>query len=479
MQGKRLIITLSLLVPAILPATGCKVDQDKEVALYRAQLDEHRPGATLAAAAPIEAEQTLTLREAMAMANRDNQQLAIRGEDYVQALIDKDRAFAEFLPTISLAPRYTNMEYFKLPPGGSRDMFPQHTLDVPVNAQANVFNGFRDVARLKAAKLSTEEARLMLLDMQATLLLEVAQTYYTVLKAEHAVGVLENSLSVQEARVRDVADRLAQGVARKLDLEQTKAQAADTRVRLADARVAVTKGRATLATLLGVPYVAGKLGDGFSAGPQGLDLEELLKQAGREREDLLAAEQAVLVARKGVDAAFAQYYPSVSVNLDTYTYRESFPQDSLATALITAKVPIFSGGRIHADVRTAWSRFRQAVLARAALAGQVAQQVRVAHADWTASLQRIGDIESQIAAASGAMEIVNQSYDQGLATNLDRMDTQDRLLAAELRLTSERYDATIYYLELMRSIGSMPRVFTELSPATQPAISDSAAGDLP
>src|SRR5450432_223505 len=75
---------------------GCAVDQDREVAQYRKILDRAFPPTT----APAPTEQ-MSLQRAMALANQNNEQLGLRGEDYVQALIDKNRAVAAFLPTVS------------------------------------------------------------------------------------------------------------------------------------------------------------------------------------------------------------------------------------------------------------------------------------------------------------------------------------------------------------------------------------------
>ncbi len=86
---------------ALAACSGC-VDQQKEVQVYRDVLGD--PAATRPASAP--AEEPLSLRQALRMANRHNEQLSLSGEDYLQALIDKDRAFAGFLPTVNLSPSY-------------------------------------------------------------------------------------------------------------------------------------------------------------------------------------------------------------------------------------------------------------------------------------------------------------------------------------------------------------------------------------
>jgi hypothetical protein len=260
---------------------------------------------------------------------------------------------------VSLTPVYFQRETFDRE-GLPDSLTPFHAFDLPVAGQANLFNGFRDATQLKGSKRAIEQRRELLLDAQSLLLLlEVAQTYYAVLTAERAAAVLANSLALEERRVRDVGDKLAQGVARELDLQQARAQAAATRVRLTGTRRTIIAGRATLAALIGVPYVKAMLADHYPTPGQVAELAPLLALARQHRYDLQAAHNAVLAARQGVDGAVGQYYPSVSVGALAFLYKQSWPEDSQFAGLLAAHVPLFDAGRIHADVRTAWSRYRR------------------------------------------------------------------------------------------------------------------------
>ena len=453
-------------------AAGC-VDQQKDVSVYRSALEGHAPTTSRPAAQPFEVGTTLSLTEAMALASRDNEQLALGGEDYLQALIDKDRTFANFLPTVSLSPIYLQRESFdrSLEVGGNnvklpKEFAPYHTFDVPFVTQANVFNGFSDVARLKGAGLTAQQRKDLLLDLQSALLLETAQTYYAVLRAEKSVEVLSNSLVVQETRVRDMRDRLAHGVARQLDLEQSKAQAAATQVKLTEARRFVGVGRVALSRLIGVPYVRGSLVDEYATPKNAASLELLLAEAGQNRRDLQAARQATLATRQGVEAAIGQYYPSVSLNLQAFPCRQTWPDDSHFAGLVQANLPIFDAGRIHADVRTAWSRFRQSLQTESLLNKQVAEQVETALIEFDTSVRQIKDLATEVGAAQEAFRISGESYNLGLATNLDRLDAQDRLLAAQLELAAETYNTTIRYLTVLRVTGRLDGVNAGKCPAT-------------
>jgi outer membrane protein TolC len=482
----RLRLALLLALCVALSLVGC-VDQQKEVGVYQAALKGHAPTTTRPAAAPFEADTKLSLTEAMALASRDNEQLALGGEEYLQALIDKDRTFANFLPTITLAPVYFQRQEFsgdkKLSLGPVNAKLPSwfaqtHALDVPFVAEANVFNGFGDVARFKAAGLTSEQRRDLLLDMQSALLLETAQTYYAVLRAEKSVEVLSTTLSVQDSHVQDIRDKLAHGLARSLDLEQSRAQWAATRVQLNEARRAVGDGRAAIARLIGVPYVRASLVDEYPTPKTAGDLEALLTAARQSRQDLKAAREATLAARQGVEAAIAQYYPSVSLNLQGFASKQTWPDDSHFAGLVQLNLPIFDAGRIHADVRTAWSQFRQSLDAESLLNKQVAQQVETALIDFKTSVRQVEDLTTEVGAAQEALRISDRSYNLGLATNLDRLDSQDRLLAAQLELAAENYNTTVRYLAVLRVIGKLDGANAGKSPTIAPTAPATSQPDV-
>ena len=262
-------------------AVGGCVNQKAEVAEYRKVLDGDKKEAPVAATQP----GGLGLEEALRAANADNDRLKIQGEDYVQALIAKDRAAETFLPSISLAPTMTRQENFKLPdfggPSGAaseaafKKFLPQNFSDVPVKAQFQT-SLVRDLYDVSRASQTVEQRKALLLDMQADVLLQVGRTYYAILEAEQSVRTLTTSVAVQEARVKNVRDRFEQGVTKRLDVAQSEAEAASAQVELTDARNNVVRGRATLAFLLGRESVEEGLVDHFAPPEKTEEVPELL-----------------------------------------------------------------------------------------------------------------------------------------------------------------------------------------------------------
>jgi outer membrane protein TolC len=407
----------------------------------------------------------LALDRALALANANNEQLAGAGEDYLQALIDKDRAFARFLPTIGFAPSYMRQEKSSIGAGNPlvASIVRQETLDAPLQGNLNL-SPFQDAPAVWAAASTAEQQRALLLDRQAILLLDVAQTYYQVMRSEKQVSVLEHTAQVQHQRVADMDAQRRAGVSRPVDVAQSQAQLAGTRSTLIQARRDVRNGRAMLAQLLGVPAVAGPLVGGFEAPRENRPVERLLVLADMHRQDLQAARMQVKTASDRLDAAWGRYFPSVSLNLTRFLYRESFPDDVDWTGLIQVHLPIFSAGLVHADVRTAYSRLRQAHLAESELRRSVLRELRVDVENLSADRQQIDQLGIRRRAAREAVRQADAAYEAGLGTNLERLVAQDQLLAAELALAESQFDHSVGYLRLLRATGLLNINLTPLPP---------------
>ena len=431
------VLVAALGAMAGLGPAGCAVDQAEEVRAYRQILDID---------APLPADDApLSLRAALLAANRRNEQLDIEGEQYLRTLIDQRRAVAEFLPTVDLTGRHVRRDGA----GGSQN----RTFDLSADLSINVFNGMRDLHRYWRDTFRIAQQRDDLLAFQELLLLDVAEVYYQVLRSEELVRVLVNSLEVQEERLRDAKGRFDAGLARPLDVAQTEAQVSATRATLIDARRAVANARSLLRLLTHLPMDDRALADDYRLPRATEPLDAYLLAAGSARRELAAARSAVAAARHDVQVAFGQYYPSVSIDLTGYLYRETAPDGRAWDGLLLANLPLFAAGRIHADVREAWSFYRQALLVESYLQRQVRQQVEQAYQNLAASQARLDELQINLAAAEQAFDQAEASYRAGLGTNLERVAAQDTLLDAQLQLASEQYDLKVAYLILLRTTG--------------------------
>jgi outer membrane protein TolC len=116
-------------------------------------------------------------------------------------------------------------------------------------------------------------------------------------------------------------------------------------------------------------------------------------------------------------------------------------------------LPLFSAGRIEADVREAWSFYRQAKLIEQRLERQIKSDIETNFVEIIASDNRLKELNLQVDAAQQAYDQADQSYRVGLATNLDRVAAQSVLLQAQLDRSNEFYDRKLRQLQLLRTAG--------------------------
>jgi outer membrane protein TolC len=415
-------------------------------------------------------EKPLSLEQSLILANQRNEQLGISGETYVQALIAKQRAFSAFLPTISLAPAFT---YLSKPSVINTTGNNQLIKDVPITGTANLFNGFRDAATLEGAGYTAEQRKAQLLDLQATIFLDVAQTYYQVLSAERSVLVLTNSVKVQDANVADIVDREHAGVARPLDVAQAQAQDSSTRADLITARENVKNSRTMLAYLIDAPVQNAVLVDQLDVPSEPMPIDSALEVARDTRQDVVASRQAVEAARQEVVAALGQWYPSVSIDMEYFLQRESVPTASLWEGFLDINLPLFDSGNIYANVRTAWSQLRVARLTELMTVRQADELVKTAYDTLIGSRDRVAEFKVEVKAASDALYQSEQSYKAGVATYLDELTSQDQLLTAQLSLATEELNYKFYYLQFLRSMGLLLRP-DHIIPTTLPTTYDTS-----
>jgi outer membrane protein TolC len=142
--------------------------------------------------------------------------------------------------------------------------------------------------RCAPATATAEQRRALLLDLQQSILIDVARAYFLVLRSEQSVEVLTNSIAVQEERVADIRARQRVGFAKALDTAQTEAQAAATRVTLIDARNGARRGRELLELLTAVPIGDRPLVETIEAPPTEMPVESFESLGLDRRQDLAA-----------------------------------------------------------------------------------------------------------------------------------------------------------------------------------------------
>jgi multidrug efflux system outer membrane protein len=340
------------------------------------------------------------------------------------------------------------------------------------NGQAATFNDFqaflslgyeidawgrirRMVQSATASQQATEaDLRFVRLSVSAS----VATDYYTLREADADINILQTTIvdlqrgyditnnQFQRGLISELAVRQAQTI---LDQTRARVEALHIQRSLSEHAIAVLLGRPVagfaiaVATTLPLPPVI----------PAGVPADLL----GR-RPDIASAERLAASASAQIGVAKAAYLPQISLT-GLAGYESTNPaslvnwQNSIASMAASAVAPIFTGGRLKANVDQAQASYRQSV-------AQYEKSVLVAYQDVEDQLAALHYLSNQFDAESSAVadakraeEIANNRYNTGLVSYLDVVFAEQTLLANQEISTQVQGQRMMTTVALIRALG--------------------------
>jgi outer membrane protein TolC len=297
--------------------------------------------------------------------------------------------------------------------------------------------------------------------------LAVAVTYLqlmatTALLDEQRVEVRYAEATYKQARAQaDAGNKAPIDANRSLVELQTEQQR--LRSQLGD----FAKEKNALARLIGLPLgldvqISEKLAVLSS---ESVSIEEAVRRARSQRQDLRSMEAQLLAAEEARKAAGAERLPSVSVN-GSYGLQGVNPNHGSGIFQTSASlnIPIFQGGRITADMTQA-----DAVIAQRR--SELVDERDVVELDVRNALIDLGVANDQITTAENnrnlALATLQQSQDRfavGVADSVEVVSSQEALAAANRDYVSSLFSQHLARITLARAMGEtekdLPDLFT-------------------
>jgi outer membrane protein TolC len=341
---------------------------------------------------------------------------------------------------------------------------PFHYYDLRGSLQQDVMN-FTAIHNYRSARQTSDAAGLDAHQAREEVVLAVTGTYLqlmatTALIDEQRVEVQYAEASYKQARAQaDAGNKAPIDANRSLVELQTEQQR--LRSQLGD----LQKQRNSLARLIGLPLsleinITEKLQPLPSATAP---VEEAVRSSWAQRQDLRSAEAQLHAAEEARKAAGAERLPSATVN-GYYGIEGTNPNQGSGVFQASAalNVPIFSGGRIHADTLQA-----DAVVAerRAELSNQrgaVELDVRNAYIDLTVANDQVGTAESNRKLALATLQQSQDRFAVGVADSVEVVNSQEALASADHDYVSSLFSQNLAKIALAHAMGEAEKDIPDL-----------------
>ncbi|HSX37394.1 MAG TPA: efflux transporter outer membrane subunit [Chlamydiales bacterium] len=176
------------------------------------------------------------------------------------------------------------------------------------------------------------------------------------------------------------------------------------------------------------------------------------------RPDLIALRRRLEAAAKQVDAAKTDFYPNINLRAvlgtESVLFSKLFKKENWNLAALPAiHLPIFTAGRIRAQLYEKLADFNGAVYSYNQLILEAAREVADSLTKINALLQEIEIRKQSLRVALSQETIAFRRYAGALATRSDRLSARDIVLQKQLILATIEYGTQLAEIELVRQLG--------------------------
>jgi outer membrane protein TolC len=341
-------------------------------------------------------------------------------------------------------------------PGIPRVIGPFNYFDTRVFLDQSVFN-WNYIQKERAAAESVKAAEYSYKDARELVVLVAGNAYLQAIAGGARVETAEAQVKTAQALHDRAVDQQKAGVSPAIDTLRSEVELQSRKQQLIAARNDFAKQKLQLSRIIGLP-----LGQEFTLSDKAPydvlvppSLEDSLRQAYASRPDYQSALAQVRAAELSRRAATAEYYPTFDMEGD-YGDIGVNPATSNGTFHVagTLTVPIFQGGKAHADVLQAEASLRQAKARLEDLRGQIDNDVRNALLDLNAAADQVEVARTSVDLAEQTLTQAQDRFTAGVTDNLEVVQAQESVASAHENYISSLYAHNLAKVELARSLGN-------------------------
>lgn len=344
--------------------------------------------------------------------------------------------------------------------------------------------------QLQAAKAVSEQAALQLAAIEQNLILQSAQAYFAVLRAQDTLAATRAEEAALRRHFEQASARFEVGLSDRTELLEAQASHDTARANRIGAERDVDDAFQALATLTARDYsfVEGIRHSLPVAPPTPNEANAWVDTAMHKNLELQASQFAVSGAEQTLRQRKAGHAPT----LDLVARYERGDNDRLGytnTAFasrfgeisrisgdverqsigLELNIPLYSGGLTSSQVRESYQRLTQSEHQRESLRRLVVQDTRNFHRAMNTDVAQVQARRQAIVSNQSAVEATELGYEVGTRNIVDVLDAQRQLYDSVRNYNNARYDYIIDHLRLKQASGTLsPEDLQDLSRFLKP-----------
>lgn len=311
-----------------------------------------------------------------------------------------------------------------------------------------------------------KEATAQFAQAEQALILRVTQAYFDVVVAQESIAVAQAQVQAMQAQLAQAKRGFETGTHAITDMHEAQSRHALATAQLVAARNELANKQAELEKIIGQDI--GMLNTLQPAvvipKPQPNDPHTWIAQARERNPAILAQHFAVKAAEAEVSRNRAEHLPTLDLTashgknyssgttINPTNYATSASQQQLGVQLT---IPLFSGGAINSRISEAIASRHKSQAELEAARRQAAADARQAYAGIENGLAQIEALQSAVESSQSAVKGNQVGFAVGIRMNIDVLNAEQQLYAAQRDLAKARYDTLLQGLKLKAAAGTL------------------------
>ena len=420
--------------------------------------------------------QSISLEQALELAERNNKTLQAARVNLEAARAQLRVAKADLYPSFSTKFGFTSTNPVGSIQGGllngSTNYIEQVQFDGNIGLQYDIYTGGFRSANISQAE---QEIRLNQLEVEVVsqqLRFDVTDQYLQLQNADANIAIAESSVKDATETLRDAQALKKALLGTKFQVLQAETDLAIANEDLIDAIAQQRIASRGLAEILSIGQEVGlKAADEIEERDSwDLSLEESIVLAYKNRAELEQQLTQIEISEQDRRIALSQIIPTVSFvaqydflnqfngNENTYNVLDRGNLGYVDGYKVAAQVEweFFDGGRARAQAEVAERNKENAQIAFADQRNQIRLQVETGYYNYLSSKERLVSTFANVKAAEEQLRMARLSYQVGVATQLDVIDSQQTLTTARSRYLQAIVGYNQALNALQRAVSNIP-----------------------
>ncbi len=407
-----------------------------------------------------EAQQQLTLRNAIDTALRNNYDIQI-SKNYAEiARMNNTYGVAGGLPYVSAnagdnASSTTIKQKFNDGTAESNiSNKGENALNAGVSAGIVLFNGFKISATKERLSRLQNLSEIQLNQQIQSTLANIMLTYFDIIRQNNYLNIIQNSLEVSRQKLDIINVKKNVGMADAVEILQAQSDVNSAEQLLETQKLVIEQNKSDLLLLINAKKQMEFSVTDTIIIDQSLQLDSITNYLNRNPQ-YMSAEQQILINEQIVKEVSAQRYPSVKLNAGYDFYQANLNKGAMTmnqnygpTAGINMQIPIFNGTIYKTQKDVAKINVSNAKLEKESLQNSLTTQAIKTYRSYSTTLLQIESQRKNVEMTRQLLNVVMQQFHVSQATILEVKAAQTSFENAAYLMVNLQYSAKVAEIEL-------------------------------